>query len=84
MAKRKRTRKRRSKDGRGRKPTGLVEGEKVSEYPRLTVRVPADVRDDLKAVARLQGRQEWRVLVDAIRAYCTPLLGRERAGIANL
>jgi hypothetical protein len=73
MAKRTRKRKR-SKDGRGRRPGGLGPGEKVSEYPRLTVRVPADVRDDLKAVARVQGRQEWRVLVDAIRAYCSPVL----------
>jgi hypothetical protein len=74
MAKWKRSRKP-AKDGRGRRPTGLQPGEKLSEYPRLTVRVPSDVRDDLKAVARRQERQEWRVLVDAIRAYCGPLLG---------
>ena len=73
MAKPKR---KRSKDGRGRRPTGLEPGERLSDYPRLTVRVPAAVREDLKAVARLQGRREWRVLVDAIRAYADQALNK--------
>jgi hypothetical protein len=30
-----------------------------------------EVRNELKAVAEMQQRQEWRVLVDAIVAYCT-------------
>jgi predicted transcriptional regulator len=46
----------------------------MSEYPRTTVRLPPDVRELLDRVAMRQGRQQWRVLVDAIRAYCGPLL----------
>jgi predicted transcriptional regulator len=43
----------------------------VSEYPRTTVRLPRDVRALLKRTAKLEQRPEWRVLVDAIRAYAT-------------
>ena len=53
----------------GRRPTGLRPGEKVSEYKRLTVRLPDDVRAELDAAAGALRRPQWRVLIDAIRAY---------------
>ena len=54
---------------KARNPTGLKPGELMSEYPRTTVRLPPDVRALLKRTAAKERRQEWRVLVDAIRAY---------------
>lgn len=54
---------------RGHPPTGIRPGEKVSEYQRLTVRLPADVRAELQAASGALRRPEWRVLVDAIKAY---------------
>jgi len=53
----------------GRKPTGYRPGEKVSDYQRLTVRLPDDVRAELDATAGALRRPQWRVLIDAIRAY---------------
>src|SRR5688572_21389238 len=53
----------------GHPPTGIRPGEKVSEYKRLTVRLPDDVRAELDAAAGALKRQQWRVLVDAIKAY---------------
>jgi hypothetical protein len=53
----------------GRTRTGIRPGEKVSAYKRLTVRLPGDVRLELQAAAGALRRPEWRVLVDAIRAY---------------
>jgi hypothetical protein len=50
-------------------PTGLRPGEKLSDYKRLTVRLPDDVREELEAAGYVLGRQQWRVLVDAIKAY---------------
>jgi hypothetical protein len=41
----------------------------MSDYQRLTVRLPADVRDGLKAASGALRRPEWRVLVDALQAY---------------
>jgi hypothetical protein len=53
----------------GRRPTGLRPGEKVSEYKRLTVRLPEDVKAELDAASGALKRPQWRVLIDAIRAY---------------
>ena len=53
----------------GRPPTGIRHGEKVSDYKRLTVRLPDDVRAELDAASGALKRPQWRVLIDAIRAY---------------
>ena len=53
----------------GHPPTGLRPGEKLSDYPRMTIRLPPDVRAELDAAGFVLGRPQWRVLVDAIRAY---------------
>ena len=53
----------------GRRPTGIRPGEKMSAYKRLTVRLPDDVRAELDAAAGALRRPQWRVLIDAIRAY---------------
>ena len=55
--------------GPGRPSTGLRSGEKVSDYKRLTVRLPNDVRAELAAAAGALKVPQWRVLIDAIRAY---------------
>ena len=73
MAKRSRPR-RVWKDWAPRQPTG-EDGAKVSEYSRTTVRLPPDVRELLERVAEKQGRQQWRVLVDAIREYAARVIG---------
>ena len=41
----------------------------MSEYKRLTVRLPDDVRAELEALAGALKRPQWRVLIDAIKAY---------------
>jgi hypothetical protein len=61
------TRKRR--EGGGRKPSGIRPGEKVSEYRRLTLRIPDDVHTELVAASGALKRPQWRVLIDSIRAY---------------
>jgi hypothetical protein len=58
----------------GRKPTGLEVGERLSGYPRLTVRVPPRVVELLVRTATQQGRPQWRVLVDAITEYAVRVL----------
>ena len=53
----------------GRRPTGIRAGEKVSDYKRLTIRLPPDVQGELVAASGALRRPQWRVLIDAIRAY---------------
>src|SRR6266851_9559780 len=49
--------------------TGIRPGEKASDYQRLTIRLPEDVRDELEALSAAVRLPQWRVIVDAIRAY---------------
>lgn len=53
----------------GRSPTGLRPGERLSDYPRLQVRVPTETVARLRALAEKQGVPQWRILHDAIKAY---------------
>jgi hypothetical protein len=53
----------------GHPPTGIRPGEKSSEYQRMTIRLPDDVRSELDALGVVLVRPQWRVLVDAIKAY---------------
>ena len=53
----------------GHPPTGLRPGEKLSDYQRMTIRLPPDVRAELDAAGYVLGRPQWRVLVEAIQAY---------------
>ena len=54
---------------KGRRPTGIRPGERLSDYKRLTMRLPADVHAELTAASGALHRPQWRVLIDAIRAY---------------
>ena len=53
----------------GRRPAGIRPGEKVSDYKRLTIRMPADIHGELVAASGALRCPQWRVLIDAIRAY---------------
>jgi predicted transcriptional regulator len=83
----------RSKERRriGRPPAGARAGEKVKDYPQLSIRLPADVKAKLQALSLIGGRPQWRVITDAIESYLKErpeperrmvddLAGRARAG----
>jgi predicted DNA-binding protein len=53
----------------GRPPAGAREGEKVKDYPQLSVRLPADVKAKLHAISMVSARPQWRLITDAIDAY---------------
>jgi hypothetical protein len=53
----------------GRPPAGAREGEKVKDYPQLSIRLPADARDTLRALSVVGARPQWRVIRDAIDCY---------------
>jgi PAS domain S-box-containing protein len=62
--------------GRGRPAAGL-KGQRTSEYPQLSVRLPPETRAALCALAEVQGRPMWRVLMDALSAWERREMGRE-------
>lgn len=53
----------------GRPPAGARAGEKVKDYPQLSIRVPGEVRATLQALSIATSRPQWRVITDAIVCY---------------
>ena len=50
----------------GRPPAGARDGERVKDYPQLSIRLPADVKAKLYALSLIESRPQWRVITDAI------------------
>jgi hypothetical protein len=69
MPKRRLRKKGKPRGTKGRNPTGLRPGERLSDYPRLTVRVPTETVERLRDLAERRAVPQWRILHDAIHAY---------------
>ena len=53
----------------GRPPAGAREGERVKDYPQLSIRLPGDVKAKLHALSVVSARPQWRLISDAIDCY---------------
>lgn len=53
----------------GRPPAGAREGEKVKDYPQLSIRLPEDVKARLQAMSIVRRRAQWRLISEAIASY---------------
>jgi hypothetical protein len=53
----------------GRPPTGLRPGERLTDYKRITMRLPPRTVDRLEALAGALQITQWRVMVQALDAY---------------
>ena len=62
---------------RGR-PAAGPRGEKVSEYPQLTVRLPIETRARLNTLSLLLAQPIWRVIDDAVTVYVQHLPAEDR------
>jgi len=76
----------RSKERRraGRPPAGAREGEKVKDYPQLSVRVPIEMKARLNALSAVTGLAQWRVIVEAIDCLFCGLPPNDRALVDGL
>ena len=74
----------------GRPPAGARAGEKVKDYPQLSIRLPGDVKAKLQALSVITGRPQWRLITDSIECFLkdrpdaeqrmvTELVGRSRS-----
>ena len=68
----------------GRPPAGARDGEKVQDYPQLSIRLPAEVKATLNALSLLESRPQWRVIIDAIDCYTRGRSDAERRLIKQL
>jgi predicted transcriptional regulator len=51
----------------GRPPAGARTGEKVTDYPQLSVRLPPDAVHRLQALSVVSRQPQWRLITDAIQ-----------------
>jgi len=68
----------------GRPPAGAREGEKVKDYPQLSIRLPVDVKAKLRALSLIASRPQWRIITDAIEAYVRQRPDSEQRMIGEL
>jgi hypothetical protein len=53
----------------GRPPAGARAGEKVKDYPQLSIRLPIDVRTKLQALSLITHQPQWRLISDSIECF---------------
>ena len=68
----------------GRPPAGAREGEKVKDYPQLSIRVPIEMKARLNALSAVTGLAQWRVIVEAIDCFLSDLPPTDRALVNGL
>src|SRR5258708_9436493 len=53
----------------GRPPAGARVGEKVKDYPQLSIRLPGDVKARLQALSLIASKPQWRGITPATHCY---------------
>jgi hypothetical protein len=67
----------------GRPPAGDG-GERVKDYPQVSVRLPSAVRDKLVALSEMRQQPQWRLIVESLECYLRDLPRQEQAQMARL
>lgn len=68
----------------GRPPAGARDGEKVKDYPQLSIRLPGDVKAKLHALSLVTARPQWRIITDAIDCFLRDRSDAERRLVEDL
>lgn len=67
----------------GRPPSG-PSGERVSDYPQLTIRLPAATKARLSTLSLLTGQPIWRIIDRAVDVYVQHLPDPERTRLGDI
>jgi hypothetical protein len=68
----------------GRPPAGARAGEKVKDYPQLSIRLPGEVKAKLQALSVISSRPQWRIITEAIECYLRERSEAERRLVDEL
>jgi predicted DNA-binding protein len=68
----------------GRPPAGARSGEKVKDYPQLSIRVPHEMKARLNALSVVTGLSQWRLIVEAIDCFVEDLSPADRQLVDGL
>jgi hypothetical protein len=75
---------RRTRRRSGRPPGGALPGEKVSDYPQLSVRVPPEMKLKLDALSRIQSKPQWRIMFESLEYLIRSLPESDRRKLQEL
>src|ERR1700676_3519378 len=62
----------------GRPPGGAHPGEKVKDYPQVSLRIPPTLKSQLYALSIVRSKPQWRILIDAIECVMGELSESEK------
>jgi predicted DNA-binding protein len=68
----------------GRPPAGARAGEKVKDYPQLSIRLPGEVKAKLHALSVITGRPQWRLITEAIECFLNDQSDAEQRMVREL
>jgi len=68
----------------GRPPAGARAGEKVKDYPQLSIRLPDDIKAKLQALSLVSSRPQWRIITEAIECYLHERSDAEQRMVSDL
>jgi hypothetical protein len=57
----------------GRPPAGFRPGERVRDYPQLSVRIPRETKVAVAALSVMQVQPQWRIVLESIECYIRSL-----------
>lgn len=69
---------------RGRPATGVHAGERMSDYQRMTIRLPADAHARLLSASTVTGIPAWRLILSGVDLVIANLPDADRALIGKL
>jgi predicted DNA-binding protein len=68
----------------GRPPAGAREGERVKDYPQLSIRVPVEFKARLNALSAVTGLSQWRLVTEAINCFFDGLSANDQELVDGL
>ena len=68
----------------GRPPAGARAGERVKDYPQLSIRLPIDAKAKLHALSVVNKLPQWRLITEAIDCYLRGCPEPERRMVEEL
>jgi len=68
----------------GRPPAGAQPGERVKDYPQLSLRLPPESKAQLRALSVVKALPQWRVVLEAIDCLVRTLSEGERQLILEI
>jgi hypothetical protein len=84
MSKHTRPTRRKTRGRPGRPPAGARSGEKVRDYPHLSIRLPREAKLKLGALSVLKSQPQWRIVLESIECFIRSLPESEQRTMHEL